>query len=133
MTFVSTRFWFEEEGYHVSLFHTKVIVRDRACALTIDHWNSINAASIEMVEKLELPLTPHPQPYILHWGRDKLTITHQTKVQFFLGKISYEILCDVIPVHIVSCHLLLGRPWCSVQGAVYFMDSHYITYKYIVT
>jgi hypothetical protein len=46
----STGFWLEEEGYGDRLFHTKAIVRDRACALTIDYKNLFNAASLEMVK-----------------------------------------------------------------------------------
>jgi hypothetical protein len=129
---LSTGFWLEEEGYGDRLFHTKAIIRDRACALTIDYKNPINAASLEMVEKLDLTTTLHPHPYLLHWGPNNLTITCQTKVHFSLGQLVLEVLCDVIPVHIVSCHLLLGRPWCTAQGAVYHMDDAYDFFKYSI-
>jgi hypothetical protein len=66
LTYVSTGFWLKEEGYGDRFFHTKANVRDRACALTIDYKNPINAASLEMVEKLELPIMLHPHPYLLH-------------------------------------------------------------------
>jgi hypothetical protein len=68
LIYPSTGFWLEEEGYGDRLFLTKAIVRDRACALTIDYKNLINAASLEMVEKLDLTTTLHPHPYLLHWG-----------------------------------------------------------------
>jgi hypothetical protein len=50
--------WFqrEEEGHAEQLFHTRVIVQERACALTIDQTALINAVSSELVEKLELPV-----------------------------------------------------------------------------
>ena len=60
MAVMSAGFWLEERGLHDKHFHIKVTVRDRVCALTTDHWSSINAASIEMVEKLGLPRTLHP-------------------------------------------------------------------------
>ena len=44
MAVMSAGFRLEERGLDDKLFHTKAIVRDRACALTIDHWSSINAA-----------------------------------------------------------------------------------------
>jgi hypothetical protein len=66
LIYPSTGFWLEEEGYGDRLFHTKANVRDRACVLTIDYKNSINAASLEMVEKLELQIILHPHPYLLH-------------------------------------------------------------------
>ena len=55
-------YWFqrEEEGRAVSLFHSRVKVQDKACALTIDYSSFFNAVSLEMVEKLGLPSTPHP-------------------------------------------------------------------------
>ena len=75
----------EEEGYGADLFHTYCKVVDRSCATTIDHDSAINAVGVDMVEKLELSMTPHPRPYSLRRCHDKLEITHQTMVQFFIG------------------------------------------------
>ena len=99
MAIMSAGFRQEERSHHDKMVHTKVVVRARECALTINHWSSINAASLEMVEKLELPRTPHPQPYVLRWGNDKLAIPHHTMVQFCLGKYSGEVCCNIIPVN----------------------------------
>jgi hypothetical protein len=85
-----------------------------------------------MVEKLDLTTTLHPHPYLLHWGPNNHTITRQTTVHFSLGQLALEVLCDVIPVHIVSCHLLFGRPCCTAQGAVYHMDDAYDYFKYSI-
>ena len=82
---LSYGFQLEEEGRWDGLFHTRVVVQERSCAMTIDHMSLINAASIEMVEKLELPMTPHPQPYSFRWGHEELSVTHQTEVPFLLG------------------------------------------------
>lgn len=87
--------------------------------MTIDHDGSINAVGIDMVEKLELSTTPHPRPYSLRRCRDKLDITRQTMVLFSIGKFSSEVLCDVIPVPLVSCHVLLGELWYKEKGAKY--------------
>jgi hypothetical protein len=116
--------WFqrEEKGQGERLFHTRVIVQDRACALTIDHMSYINAASLEIVEKLALPTRPLQHPYLLGLGDNELTITHQPKIQFQLGKLYYEVWCDLIPLHMASCHLMLGIPWTKEQGAVYYMN-----------
>ena len=32
------------------------------------------------------------------------------------------VLCDIIPKYLVSCHVLLGEPWCKQQGAVRAMN-----------
>jgi hypothetical protein len=109
----------EDEGYGAELFHTYCKVGERGCALTIDHDNSINAVGIDMMEKLKLSTTPHPEPYSLRRCRDKIDITHQTMVSFSIEKFSCQILFDVIPRPMVSCHLLLGAPWFDENDATY--------------
>jgi hypothetical protein len=104
-------------------------VGERGCATTIDHDSSINAVGIDMVEKLELLTTPHPRPYILPRFHDNLNITDQTLVQFSVGKFYCEILCDVIPVPMVSCYLLLGGPWYEKNRATYNCLANTYTVK----
>jgi hypothetical protein len=116
---MSCDFLLEDEGYGANLFHTYSKVGEKACATTIDLDSSINAVGIDMVEKLELSMTPHPRPYTLRRCHDKLNITHQTVVSFSIGKYSCDVLCDVISVPLVSCHLLLGEQWCTKNGATY--------------
>jgi hypothetical protein len=113
-------YWFqrEEEGCAEKLFHSRVKIQDKACALTIDRSSFINAVSLEMVEKLELLTVPLQQPYLLRLGNNELAIAHQASVHFQLGPLSYEVCCDVIPIHMVSCHLMLGIPWNKQHGAV---------------
>jgi hypothetical protein len=72
-----------------------------------------------MVEKLELLMTPHPRPYSLRRCHEKIDITHQTMVSFSIGKFSCDVLCDVIPMTLVSCHLLLEEPWYKSTDAAY--------------
>ena len=108
---LSCDFLLEEKGYGAELFHTYCKVGGKVCATTIDHDSSINAVGIDMVEKLELSMAPHPGPYLLRRCYDKLDITHQTTVLFSVGKFSCEVLCDIIPVSMNSCHMLLGEAW----------------------
>jgi hypothetical protein len=122
----------EEQGHAEKLFHTRVIVQEWACALTIDHTTLINVVSSELVEKLELQVQAISEPYFLRLGDIKLAITHQTVVQFLLGKLSFAVLCDVLPIHMISCHLLLGRPWYKDQGASYHMNNYCYT-KYVLS
>ena len=125
---LSSDFLLEEERYGAGadLFHTYCKVGEKACATTIDHESLISAVGIDMVEKLDLLLTPHPRPYMLRRCRDRLDVTHQTTVQFFVGNFSSKVLCDVIPVPLVSCHMLLGELWSKENGATYnHRDSTY--------
>ena len=73
---LSYGFQLQEEGRWDGLFHTRVVVKERSCAMTIDHMSLTNTASIEMVEKLEIPITLHAQPYSFRLGHEELTVTH---------------------------------------------------------
>jgi hypothetical protein len=126
---LSGDFMLEEKGYGAELFHTYCTVGPRAFATTIDHYSSINAVGIDMVEKLELSTTSHPRPYSLKRYRDTLDVRSQTMVLFSVGKFSCEILCDVIPVPMVACHLLLGEPWYKMNMVAY----DYLANTYTVT
>ena len=116
---LSGDFLLEEKGYSAELFHTYCKVREKVFSTTIDRDSSVNMVGIDMVEKLELSMTPHPRPYMLRRCYDKLDITHQTMVLISVGKFSCEALCDIIPVPIVSCHMLLGDPWYEENPAAY--------------
>ena len=126
---LSYGFQLEEEGRWDGLFHTRVVVQERSCAMTIDHMSLINAVSIEMVEKLDLAVTPRAQPYLFRWGQEELTITHQTKVLFLVENYFCEVLCDVIPAPMISCHLLLGEPWYKQHDVVYDFQTCIYTIK----
>jgi hypothetical protein len=116
---LSSDFLLEDEGYGADLFHTCCKVGENFCAMTIDLDSSINAVGIDMVEKLELSTTPHPRPYSLRRCHDKLDITHQAMVSFSIGKFLCDVSCDVIPIPMVSCYLVLGQPWYKENRAAY--------------
>ncbi|XBJ16029.1 hypothetical protein VPH35_007759 [Triticum aestivum] len=116
---LSDDFLLEEKGYSADLFHTYCKVGEKVWATMIDHDSLINAVRVDMVDKLHLSMTPHPRPYSLRRCYDKLAIMHQTIVLFSIGKFSCEVLCDIIPVPMDSCHMLLGEPWYRKNNAAY--------------
>jgi hypothetical protein len=77
----------------------------------IDSGSTDNLVSTEMVEKLELETTAHPNPYKVSWLQKghQVMVSRQCKVEFKIGGYRDEILCDVIPMDVF--HVLLGRPW----------------------
>jgi hypothetical protein len=79
--------------------------------MIIDNGSTNNLVYTEMVEKLELETTAHPNSYKVSWlqKRHQVMVSLQCKVEFKIGGYKYDILCDVIPMDI--CHVLLGRPW----------------------
>jgi hypothetical protein len=46
-----------------SLFRTSSKTKDRVCKVIIDSVSTDNIVSIDMVDKLELETTTHPNPY----------------------------------------------------------------------
>nr|AAX94821.1 retrotransposon protein, putative, Ty3-gypsy sub-class [Oryza sativa Japonica Group]ABA93184.1 retrotransposon protein, putative, Ty3-gypsy subclass [Oryza sativa Japonica Group] len=72
----------EQWQYH-ELFETKFVVKDRACRTIIDSESCNNFVSSDLVEKLELPTQPHPQPYYIKWfnscGKFKASENNQGK------------------------------------------------------
>jgi hypothetical protein len=88
----------------------------------------MNVASQETVQKLRLPLEPHPQPYKLNWVDDtSIPVRSRCLISFSLGK-NYKdsVCCDVVPMK--ACHLLLGRPWLFDKKVHY--DGHHNTYSF---
>jgi hypothetical protein len=76
----------------------------------IDSGSTENIVSIEMVEKMELKTTAHPNPYKVSWFHKEyqVMVSQQCQVEFKIGGYKDEILCDVIPMDVF--HILLGRP-----------------------
>jgi hypothetical protein len=77
----------------------------------IDSGRTDNIVSTEMVDKLGLETTEHPNPYKVSWLQKEhhVMVTKQFLVEFNIGGYRDEILFDVIPMDV--CHILLGIPW----------------------
>jgi hypothetical protein len=77
----------------------------------IDSGSTDNLVSTEIVGKLELNTTSHPNPYKVSWLQKghQVMVSQQCQVEFKIGHYRDEILCDVIPMDVF--HILLGRPW----------------------
>ena len=78
-----------------------------------------NLISAKVVMILELPTTPHPQPYSISWlsqGRG-IFITQQCLLPYGIKPFKDEVLCDVAPLEV--CDVLLGEPYMWKHHAVY--------------
>ncbi|KAL0373467.1 UNVERIFIED_CONTAM: hypothetical protein Sradi_3262400 [Sesamum radiatum] len=60
----------DAEQQRKNIFHTRCLVQWKVCMLIIDGGSCANVASCEMVEKLDLATTKHPNPYKLQWLND---------------------------------------------------------------
>ena len=68
----------EENWLRSNVFHTKCASKDRVCLVIIDSGSFENCVSMEMLQKLDLKMDPHPKPYKLSWlqeGSD-IKVTH---------------------------------------------------------
>jgi len=69
-------------------------------------------ASTTLVDKLQLKIEPHPQPYSILWlnqGKG-LKVSTRCLISLSIGKNCLdELWCDIILMD--ACHVLLGRPW----------------------
>ncbi|KAF7144488.1 hypothetical protein RHSIM_Rhsim04G0004700 [Rhododendron simsii] len=78
--------------------------------LIIDGGSCMNVVSAATVERLKLPVQPHPHLYKVAWiDNTSIPVTQCCLVSFSYGSYSDSIWCDVIPMNVT--HILLGRPW----------------------
>lgn len=70
-TLLTPKFKAEKEGLRGNIFCTTCSIQNRVCNLIIDGGSCENTVSQEVVDKLMLKTTDHPQPYKLSWLKRK--------------------------------------------------------------
>ena len=119
----------EENWLRSNVFHTKCTYKDRVCLVIIDSGSFENFVSLDMVQKLDLKMDPHPKPYKLSWFQEgsDIKVKHRCLVSFTIGKhYQDEVWGDVVPMDV--CHLILGRPWKYDRKVIY--DGFKNTYTF---
>ncbi|RVW55375.1 Transposon Ty3-I Gag-Pol polyprotein [Vitis vinifera] len=102
----------EEETYNEDEVSEECDYYDgRLCTMIIDGGSSLNIASQELVEKLNLKIERHPNPFRVAWVNDtSIPVSFRCFVTFLFGKDFEEsVWCEVLPIKV--SHILLGRPW----------------------
>ena len=93
-----------------ALFQTYTKCGNKTCKVIIDSESYINAMSFNVVSRLGLKLTPHPNPYKASWvDTSSIAIKEIFVVPLQFLTYKAEIWCDVIPMDVR--HIILGRPW----------------------
>jgi hypothetical protein len=85
----------------------------------IDSGSQKNLISVEVIKWLDLPTTPHPQPYTIGWlhqGSD-LHVSQQCRLPYDIKPFKDEVLCDVTPLEV--CDVILGQPYLWKCHVVY--------------
>ena len=94
-----------------SLFRTVCKTKGKCCKLITNSGSSDNLVSTEMVDKLKLKRTIHPEPYRVAWMQigHQVLVNEQCQVEFQIGNYQDEVRCDIIEMN--AFHVLLSRPW----------------------
>ena len=119
----------EEDWLQSNVFHTRCTSKGKVCSVITDSWSFEKCVSMEMVQKLDLNMVPHPKPYNLSWlqRESDIKVKHRCLVSFTIRK-HYEddIWYGIVPMDV--CHLLLRRPWKYDRKVIY--DGFKNTYTF---
>jgi hypothetical protein len=106
-----------EEGER--LFHSQMWVKGTLVHFIVDRGSQKNLISAKVVKRLDIPTTPHPQPYTIGWLRQgsDLCVIQQCRLSYSTKPFKDEVLCDVSPLEV--CDVLLGQPYLWKRHVVY--------------
>ena len=93
------------------LFHSQMWVKGSPIQFIVDSGSQKNLISAEVVKRLGLPTTAHPQSYTIEWlhqGWD-LRVSQQCHLPYNIKPFTDEVLCDIAPLEV--CDVLLGQPY----------------------
>jgi hypothetical protein len=115
-----------------SLFITHAhLSHDFSTTCILNNGSQENLISKSIVDKLHLPVDPHPHPYALGWKDhgSSSKITHTCIVLFSFGpKFVDKVTCDVTDMD--CCGLLLGQPYQYARKAHYdAFNNTYLLHK----
>jgi hypothetical protein len=85
----------------------------------VDGGSQKNLISVEVIKRLALSTTSHPQPYTIGWLRQgsDLRVSQQCRLPYGIKPFKGEVLCDVAPLEV--CNVLLGQPYLWKRHVVY--------------
>jgi hypothetical protein len=101
------------------LFHSQMWVKGSPLQFIVYSGSQNNLISTEVMKRLGLPTTTHPQSYTIGWlhqGRD-LRVSQQCHISYNIKPFTNEVLCDISPLNV--CDVLLGQPYLWKQHVVY--------------
>jgi hypothetical protein len=106
-----------EEGER--FLQSQMQVKGTPLHFIVDKGSQKNIISTKVVKQLDLPTTPHPQPYNtggLRQGQD-LHVNQQCHRSYSIKPFKDEVVCDVAPLEV--CDVLLGQPYMWRRHVVY--------------
>ena len=109
----------EESEAEERLFHSQMWVKGTPLHFVVDNGSQKNLISVEVIKRLGLPTTPHPQAYKIGWliQGHGIRITQQCLLPYGIKPFKDEVLCDVAPLEV--CDVLLGQPYMWKRHSIY--------------
>ena len=101
------------------LFHSQMWVKGSPLRFIVDNGSQKNLISADVMKRLGLPTTAHPQPYTIGWlhqGRD-LRVSQQCRLPYSVKPFTNEVLCDIVPIDVSD--VLLCQPYLWKRHVVY--------------
>ena len=85
----------------------------------VDNGSQKNLISTEVTKRLELMITPHPQPYNICWlsQGQGIYVTQQCYLPYGIKPFKEEVLCDVAPLEVYD--VILGEPYLCKCHVIY--------------
>jgi hypothetical protein len=106
-----------EEGE--CLFHSQMLEKGTSLHFIVDSGSQKNLISTDVVRRLKLTTTPHPQPYTIRWlnqGHD-IPVNQQCRLHHDIKPFKDKVLCDVSPLEV--CDVFIGKPYMWKDLVVY--------------
>jgi len=97
---------------NVPIFTHNCQIKHQITTLILDNAIQKHLVSKDFIQHLQLPTTPHSDPYKLVWvqkGGPYITISRCYTITFSIGPFCDTVVCDVSPLD--SVYLLLGLPY----------------------
>eukprot|EP00253_Pinus_taeda_P033433 PITA_33433 len=114
-----------EEEEH--LFHSQMWVKGSLLQFIVDRGSQKKLISVEVLKRVVLPTTTHPQSYTIGWlqqGRD-LRMRQQCHLPYNIKPFTDEVLCDISPLDV--CDVLLGQPYLCKRHVLYESRPRVVT------
>jgi hypothetical protein len=90
----------------------------------VDSDSQKNLISADVVKRLALSTTSHPQPYTIGWLHQgsNLRVSQQSRLSYDIKHFKDEVLCDVSPLEVFD--VLLGKIYLWKRHVVYESRPH---------
>jgi hypothetical protein len=101
----------EEPKEWEHLFHSQMWVKGAPLHFVVDSSSQMNLISVEVIKRMDLPMTFHLHPYTIDWlnqGRD-LRAIQQCHLPYDINPFKDEVLCYISPLEV--CDVILGQPY----------------------